>query len=205
MFNDVLDVRAGNEQRKRQLQRLAQKMMTNKARGAGVLQVARAGGGLGRQNAARFRPLAGRNMGQLSRTVGGGRGLLDEAIGRFGLTERQPGAFDPGGIPDLGGQPGQGQPGMGGIPQGAGGPGTSAAIDNLGDIYQEQQAGPSGGAIDYFQSIGGINGLGGPDASQPVSGGQQSGPPAPPGYVNWQGQLIPIGVWKTMQQTGELF
>lgn len=178
-FNDTLDVRVGNEQRKRKLAQLAQKLATMQGRSAGMASLARAGGGLGRQNAARFRPLAQRNMGVLSRLSPFSDASLGQAIGRFGLVERQPGAYDAGAgvtqgppdVPDLGGSP-TGNNDAGGITWG----------------NDRRDYRPDGRYLDTTVQ-GGVTQL--PQASAPQAG--------PPGYVMYNGVPIPIAVWKTLQ------
>ena len=197
MFNDVLNVRTGNERRKKALAQLKAKMaMTAKAGVAGVAN--RSGGGLGRQNAARFRPLAKGNMGQLGRMAAGvGRPGFEQAISRFGLTERQPGAYDPGAQEDLG-DTGQG-----------GGPQTPIGNDwrnpnvtlSEGPQYwtspdggPQQMPGDPGG----MQDASGVQQLPGVTSGATSAGGDYSG------YVNWQGQWIPMSVYKAMMLTGDL-
>jgi hypothetical protein len=102
MMNDQLDLSMLDEQRKKALQALMQRMQANAQRSAGLSSLSRAGGGLGRQQIARFRPLTMRNVGILGRFgPRPGRGVSD----RFGIVARMPGARDPGAVPGLGGVP----------------------------------------------------------------------------------------------------
>ena len=216
MFNDSLNVRIGGERRKSARAKVAAKMMQNKGRAAGLFGVARSGGGLGRQAQARFRPMAGRNMGALARLLGGpgggGRMDLEQAIGRFGVVERQPGANDPGAIPDLGGisgAPGAGVgiPGLG--PSGGSLGGLPQAEGEQYNAIQQSQLGVTPGTTlgqvmpqGYIPEGTARPGGAAPAGDLPRSGG---GGGAPTGYVMWQGQLIPSGLFRVMQQTGELF
>lgn len=216
MFNDVLNVRAGNEKRKKALAALAQKLAQNGQRAAGMMGAARAGGGLGQQNAARFRPLARNNMGALGRLAHGGRAEMGNAINRFGIVERLPGANDPGAIPDIGGISALGSIGGGdaaaaGVFGGdAGGivPGSAEAfagqLENSGlTPEQQQQYGQQFAANNaQYGDNGGIASGGFIMADHPVdmgAGGRTDG------YVYWQGQMIPVGLYKALQASGELF
>lgn len=131
---------------------------------------------------------------------------MAQAIGRFGVTERMPGAFDPGAIPDLGGVDATATTGVGaasGVPSESGG---DAGFFDGGDALPGSDSGSQTappGHPDYGMEF--ENGLPTYTSTGPQQTGTQPGPPAPPGYVSWQGQLIPIAVWKTMQSTGELF
>ncbi len=212
MFNDVLDVRAADQKRKRALAQVAAKLMANSQRATGMAALGRAGGGLGRQNAARFRPLSisGRGMfggpGQ-----GRGGGLDNFGIGRFGLTERQPGAEDPGAVPGLGGISaldtlgggggGSGQGGGAGAAPGGGiTPGTPDAyagqLQNSGlSPEQQQQVGGQFAANNAtYGDNGGIASGGFMPADNPITqGGGNYG-----GYVNYQGMMIPAGLYKAL-------
>lgn len=187
MFNDKLDVRDGNEKRKRALARVAQKLMQNSGRAGGLAGLSgRAGGGLGRQNSARFRPLAQRNMGQFARLAPGGNDAMGLAIGRFGITERMPGAYDPAAtVPDLGGRPSD-LPGLGngGMPQGLS---TEQSLPQPGSGTQQvtDPSNPDFGV--KFEE-----GLPTYTSSQPSPGGDYSG------YIMYQGQLIPMSVYKAI-------
>lgn len=206
MFNDALNVREGNERRKRALAQLAAKLMQNAGRSGGMARMSGAGGGVARQNAARNRPLAQRNMGIFARLAPGGNPGLGNAIGRFGLVERMPGANDPGAVP-----------GLGGInaldPQQAVGGGDGAYAPDPG--IPSWQAGGSGGETlpqpgsgvqqvtneahpDYGAEFN--NGLLTYDSAPAAGGVNQQG-----AYVNWQGVQIPIGVYKALMATGELY
>lgn len=200
MFNDVLNVRDGNEKRKKALAAVAQKLAMNGQRAAGLVGAARAGGGLGQQQAARFRPLARNNMGALARLALGGRADLGNAIGRFGITERQPGAFDPGAIPGIGGIDATGSLGNGGqgVPVGGqSGPAPSYAPNTSPDTQQSA----AGGDPEAFAAMTGQSDV------DPFPSSFQSGPSGGDysGYVNWQGQLIPVGLFKALQASGELY
>lgn len=191
MFNDKLDVREGNEQRKRALARVAQKLLQNRGRSGGLAGLSgRAGGGLGRQNAARFRPLAQRNMGQFARLAPGGRDKMGLAIGRFGITERMPGAYDPAAsVPDLGGAPSD-VPGLG----------NGGTVPLMGPNTLPQPGSGSQLVTDPNNPDAGVRfeeGL--PTYTTAPDGGDYSG------YVMYQGQLIPIAVYKAMQASGDLF
>lgn len=195
MFNDRLNVRTGNQRRKAAAARIATKMLQAASRGSAFGQTGQAPGGLGRQNAARFRPhFAGRNMGMDARLMEGGSPEMANAIGLYGVVDRQPGANDPAlgspGSPVGGSVPGQSQgasPAEGGVPSPTGGP-----------------AGASGGSAGTSGGNRGLNmGIDG-DLVNPIqpSAPQPEGIPA--GFAMYQGQLIPIGVLRAMQQTGEL-
>lgn len=195
MFNDKLDVRDGNEKRKRALARVAQKLMQNSGRAGGLAGLSgRAGGGLGRQNSARFRPLAQRNMGQFARLAPGGNDAMGLAIGRFGITERMPGAYDPAAtVPDLGGRPSD-LPGLGsggGAPGGASGSPRSFT-DPYGNVTRFSDSGEPG--TDLTTTPGGDTFTEMPQytSSQPSPGGDYSG------YIMYQGQLIPMSVYKAI-------
>lgn len=205
MFNDVLNVQALDDERKKALQKLMQRMQANQQRASGLAGMNRAGGGLGNQQAARFRPLALRNLGALARIAPGqGRGPLGAAVSRFGIVQRQPGAFDPGAIPDLGGVPAT----MGAeAPVGA--PGVSAPAAGGGNqFYQpqdsgDQYAGRDPGSVNTAQqqAAGGD-----PEAARFLSGQSDISPfSAQPtqnagnGYVMYQGVPIPLAIFKAMQ------
>lgn len=205
MFNDSLNVRVGNQRRKQAMAKVAAKMMQNRGRSSGLVGAARAGGGLGKQNMAKFRPLAGRNMGALARLLGGGGGLsnMEQAIGRFGITERQPGAMDPGAIPDIGGISGsvgsEAAPGDFGVGLGpSGGQAAPLPQSNQPQLTPEQNSmvGSTPGA-----TLGQVM----PPGFIPNNTPRGGNGGAPIGYVMWQGQLIPSGVFRAMQQTGELY
>lgn len=190
MFNDKLDVRDGNEKRKRALARVAQKLMQNSGRASGLAGLSgRAGGGLGRQNSARFRPLAQRNMGQFARLAPGGNDAMGLAIGRFGITERMPGAYDPAAtVPDLGGRPSD-LPGLAGGPF----PDNPSAPNLIGDRRTLPQPGSGSQQVtdprnpDYGTRL--EEGL--PTYQSPTSADYG-------GYIMYQGQLIPMSVYKAI-------
>ncbi len=212
MFNDVLDVRAADQKRKRALAQVAAKLMANSQRAAGMASIGRPGGGLGRQNAAKFRPLSMSGRGMFGGPGQGlGNGLDNFGIGRFGLVERQPGANDPGAIPGLGGISaldtlggGGAGSGVGGAPQGGGGgiqAGTPDAyagqLQNSGlTPEQQQQVGGQFAANNAtYGDNGGIASGGYIQADNPVNtgaGGNYGG------YVNYQGMMIPAGLYKAL-------
>lgn len=220
MFNDRLNVRTGNARRKQAMAKVAAKMMQNQGRASGLGGLmGRAGGGLGKANAARGK--FGRpGMNPLARLALGGDAQLGRGIGQFGIVERQPGAFDPGAVPDLGGISALPSTGGGALnnPQdvaplpGGGSPGDPrfdpGAAQNdpnrqpgslVSDFFTQAQSNPGtlGNVGGDFSSIDQyIN-------SQAAAQQQPSGVPA--GYMMWQGQLIPVGVYKALQASGELF
>lgn len=203
MFNDIMNVAASDEQRRKALQRLAQQLQANAARSsalgatAGAANAAGFGGGLGNQQRARFRPLAAANMGSLQRFFPGGRPDYGAAIGRFGIVQRQPGARDPGAIPDLGGAPatvGSTAPGGGITPPGVGG-GPAPYV-------QPGVGGPDGAGAAIAAHGEGGSSLGG---GVPGAPGVTPLPQITPdknfgaGYVNYQGVPVPLALFKAMQ------
>lgn len=207
MFNDVLDVQSLDEQRKKALQALMQRMQANASRSAGLATVNRAGGGLGRQQTARFRPLAMRNVGILGR-FGPRPG---KGVDPFGIVERLPGARDPGAVPGLGGvpadmgsqvAPGQGVGGQGGAGVPAPAPAFSAPVSgqqtgNVGqDFHNQQQVNQA-----QYQAQGGD-----PEAARYLAGGSDVNPfgvqPAQnfgSGYVNVGGVPVPLTLFKALR------
>jgi hypothetical protein len=216
MFNDQINVRVGNSRRKQAMARAAQKMMLNRGRASGAAGLfARAGGGLGRQFSG-FRPPR-KDFSPLARLAQGGRGGVGAAIQDFGITERQPGAVDPGAVPDLGGigsilGSGQLPAGPSSVPFG-GTTGNTAQDQAL--IGAEQKYGTPGSptALSTATQQSMLGSTPGAQLSDIVPGG--SGTPrtfegggqqaAPTGYVMWQGQLIPSGLFRSLQMTGELW
>lgn len=207
MFNDVLNVQALDDERKKALQKLMQRMQANQQRASGLAGMNRAGGGLGNQQAARFRPLALRNLGALARIAPGqGRGPLGPAVSRFGIVQRQPGASDPGAIPGLGGVPadmGSQAPAapVGAPVQGGGGGGGNQffAPTAPGDQYAGRDPGSVNAA--QQQAAGGD-----PEAARFVSGQSDISPfsaqpsqTAANGYIMYQGTPIPLALFKAMQ------
>ena len=207
MFNDVLDVQSLDEQRKKALQALMQRMQANASRSAGLATVNRAGGGLGRQQTARFRPLAMRNVGILGRFgPRPGRGVSDN----FGIVERLPGARDPGAVPGLGGvpadmgsqvAPGRGVGGQGGVGVPAPPPFTPPVsgqqTGNIGNDFQNQQQ----VNVAQQQAAGGD-----PEADRFLQGGSDVNPfgvqPAQnfgSGYVNVGGVPVPLTLFKALR------
>jgi hypothetical protein len=208
MFNDVLDVQSLDEQRKKALQALMQRMQANQSRAAGLASVNRAGGGLGRQQVARFRPLAMRNVGILGR-FGPRPG---KGVDPFGIVERLPGARDPGAVPGLGGVPAdmgsQAAPGRGVGGQGGAGvpaPAFAAPVSgqqtgNVGQDFQNQQQ--------YNQAQGQAQG-GDPEAARFLAGGSDVNPfgvqPTQnfqSGYVNVGGVPVPLALFKALRLGG---
>jgi hypothetical protein len=188
--------------------RVAAKMMTARGRTGGLNSLfGRAGGGLGRSNAMRGQFTRRPGLNPLARLAQGGDARLGEAIGRFGIVERQPGAFDPGAVPDLGGidarptmgtstspgeipaPPGSGQAMVNQLPPGTNTDGLAQQWDENTRTYDPSQ--PYG--VDPTRGIipsGGVT-------------EQSSGPRT--GYVMWQGQMIPAGLYRALQASGELF
>lgn len=212
MFNDVLDVQSLDEQRKKALQALMQRMQANQSRAAGLASVNRAGGGLGRQQVARFRPLAMRNVGILGR-FGPRPG---KGVDPFGIVERLPGARDPGAVPGLGGVPAdmgsQAAPGQGGAgvpapaPGGGGGAGVPQVSEGAGGVQQPAgtTVGPQGQQTYYVPGsnklIGGLS----PefDAINDQIMGQPTTLSGPSGYVNVGGVPVPLALWKALRLGG---
>lgn len=203
MFNDVLNVHALDDERKKALQKLMQRMQANQQRASGLAGMNRAGGGLGNQQAARFRPLALRNLGALARIAPGqGRGPLGAAVSRFGIVQRMPGATDPGAIPDLGGVPADMGSQAPAPPVGV--PGGGAPASN--QFYQpsapgDQYAGRDPGSVNAAQTA-----TGDPEAARFLSGQSDISPfsaqpsqTAANGYVMYQGTPIPLALFKAMQ------
>jgi hypothetical protein len=203
MFNDTINVREGNEQRKKTLMKVAQKLMANAGRATGLGNLGGVpGGGLGRTNAARG-GLAARNIGQLARMHPQGNPGLGQGIGRFGMVDRMPGAFDPSimPVPDLGGANGR-------DPQAATG-GSMQQPEGSTPIWGGDPSGTDQRSLgDAQQSAAG----GDPEAQQFVAG-QTDVDPFPrsfsgggnPQYVTWQGKTIPFNVYKALQASGELY
>lgn len=197
MFNDVLNVRDADQKRKRALALVAAKLMANGQRAAGMANLSRPGGGLGRQNAARFRPLSMSGRGMFGAPGQGSPGDFGQAIGRFGLVERQPGASDPGAIPGLGGIDATSTMGGG---QGGGPPANG--IPGVSEISADPQIQANALNTEYAHQ-------GGQQASVTPSGSVFEGglptwdAPAPTGgstggYVNYQGTMIPMGLYKAL-------
>lgn len=173
MFTDRINVRTGNARRRKALQRAA-------AKAAAVANIGnRAGGGLGRARGYQSR-----------------LGFLAPGLLRLGQTnpafniddpflqaERQPGAYDPGAQ----------DAGMGG----AGMPPQPPMIN--GYPVQENPNAPGTTGIGVQYDTNDPNPPATTDIIDPAS--LPSGPQgAPPGYVWYQGQLIPTGVYRAIQQ-----
>lgn len=202
MFNDVMNVAAADDQRRKALQRLAQQLQANSARssalgavgGLGSLGV---GQGLGNQQRALLRPLAMANMGSLQRFYPGGRPDYGAAINHFGIVARQPGARDPGAIPDLGGAPASvGTTAPPGGPTGTGTvvpPGVGGGPAAPGYFQQQTSQDSSNNTQAALNEHLSLVGQQGPAAATPAPA------PAPTGYVNYQGTPIPLALFKAMQ------
>lgn len=199
MFNDVLNVREMDKKRKRALAQVAAKLLANGQRAAGMANLARPGGGLGRQNAARYRPLTMSGRGMFNAPGPGGPGDFGQAIGRFGLVERQPGANDPGAIPGLGGI--DATPSLGGGQGGPSGP-PSAGSAGFGtpdpsQIAQAQARPGDPEAQRFAQGLSDVDPFN-VQASQPAPSPLGDINANSTGYVNYQGTMIPVGLYKAL-------
>jgi hypothetical protein len=208
MMNDQLDLSMLDEQRKKALQALMQRMQANAQRSAGLNSLNQAGGGLGRQRIARFRPLAMRNVGILGRfgpRPGGG-------VDRFGIAERLPGARDPGAVPGLGGVPADmgtqapaarsemGVPAP--APGGGGGAGVPQVSEGAGGVQQPAgtMVGPQGQQTYYVPGSNKL--IGGLSPEFDAINAQITGVPqtsGPSGYVNVGGVPVPLALFKALR------
>lgn len=190
-LNDRLNVRGGNARRKKALMRAAAKAQALGGYGN------RAGGGLGK---SRFQSRLGFKAPGLAAAflglgLGGGQGELNNLDDPFMQAEVQPGAYDPGAqdaASDL-----------------------QLRRDPAGPVRPVGQGGGSGYQPGYGSLPAAVNaGAANEDGTSPyIQGAQQAGllpgqqagaagGAAPAGYVWYQGQLIPTGVWNAMQAQG---